>query len=129
MPITQMFSDMAVGIILLCGFVYVIRLIQAWLLHRTLREAIGRDSPMSPVLIDKIGQSEGGGDDSGDDRNGLVLIAVGLAILGMALIVNDPDWIRYGIGASLFPILVGLVLLGRHLWLRRTDERSLAARP
>ena len=56
-----------------------------------------------------------------------MLIAIGVAIAGFALIVNEPEWLRYGIGASLFPALVGGALLARHIWLRRTLERDVAA--
>ena len=50
-----------------------------------------------------------------------------LALLGLALVVDDPEWVRYGIGGSLFPLLVGLALLARHFWLSRVLEREIAA--
>jgi hypothetical protein len=73
-------------------------------------------------LLDRIAQSDSAKEHlGGDDRNGLVLIALGIAIAGFALVVNDAEWLRYGIGAALFPLLVGAVLLGRHVWLRRAS--------
>ena len=46
---------------------------------------------------------------------------------GFSLVVGDPQWLRYGLGGALFPILVGAALLVRHTIVRRTDERGLAA--
>jgi hypothetical protein len=112
----------------LTGFIFFLKLIQAWMLHRTLRDAIKRDSPLASGLIDKIDNTDSrdGQRLGGDDRNGLVLIAIGLALLGFSLVVNEVEWLRYGIGASLFPLLVGFALLGRHFWLRKLLERDLA---
>jgi hypothetical protein len=129
MPVTEMIAGIAAGVFLLIAFVYFLRLVQAWLLHRTLREAISRDSALAKELIEKIGGVDPNElDAAGDDRTGLVLIAIGVAIAGFALIVNDTDWLRYGMGAALFPILVGAALLARHLWLRRKLDRDVAAR-
>jgi hypothetical protein len=129
MAVTEMISMVAVALFMLTAFVFFLKMIQAWMLHRTLRDAIKRDSATAAGLVDKIDRS--GGDDvqrlGGDDRNGLVLIAIGLALLGFALVVDDPEWLRYGLGASLFPMLVGFALVGRHLWLRKVLERDLAA--
>jgi hypothetical protein len=122
MPVTQMIVGITGGLLLLTAFVYFLRLVQAWLLHRTLRDAISRDSATAEGLLDRIAQSDSAKEHlGGDDRNGLVLIALGIAIAGFALVVNDAEWLRYGIGAALFPLLVGAVLLGRHVWLRRAS--------
>ena len=116
-----------VALCMLTAFVYFLKLIQAWMLHRTLRDAINRDSPLASGLVDKIDKSDNGQRLGGDDRNGLVLIAIGIGLLGFSLVVNEPEWLRYGIGASLFPLLVGLALLARHFWLGKVLERDLAA--
>ncbi len=57
---------------------------------------------------------------------GLVLVAIGLALVGMSLVVADPEWERYGLGAALFPLFVGAALIARHLWLGRQLEREIA---
>jgi hypothetical protein len=122
-----MITGMSAGLFLLTGFIYFLRLIQAWLLHRTLRESIKSGSATAESLVERIdGRERGGQELRGDDRNGLVLIAVGVALVGFALVVNDPEWVRYGIGAALFPLLVGIALVVRHVWLRRSLERKLA---
>ena len=47
MPVTEMIVGMSAGLFFLVGFVFFLRLLQAWLLHRTVRKAIERDSPMA----------------------------------------------------------------------------------
>jgi hypothetical protein len=130
MYITDMITGISAGLLLLTGFVYFLRLIQAWMMHRTLRDAINRDSPMAGTLVDRIGS----GDLSAprlargnDDRTGLVLVALGIAVGGFSVIVGDPEWLRYGLGAALFPALVGAALLVRHYFMRRPDEADIAA--
>ena len=125
--IAETIGIIGVALCMLTGFIYFLKLIQAWLLHRTLRNAIERDSALAPSLVELVDGSDGQRL-GGDDRNGLVLLAMGLALFGFSLVVNDGEWLRYGIGASLFPLLVGLALLGRHFWLRKVLERDLAAR-
>jgi hypothetical protein len=120
-----MILGISAGLFMLTGFVFFLKMIQAWMLHRTLRDAIQRDSALASGLVERIDRS--GGSEAGlgaDDRNGLVLVAIGLALFGFALVVNEAEWLRYGIGASLFPMLVGLALLTR---LRKVLERDLAA--
>jgi hypothetical protein len=123
----EVIGIVAIALFMLTGFIFFLKLIQAWMLHRTLRDAIQRDSPLASGLVDKIDSKEEGQRLGGDDRNGLVLIAIGLALMGFSLVVNEVEWLRYGIGASLFPLLVGFALLGRHFWLRKVLERDLAA--
>ena len=128
---TETIAIIGVSLCMLTAFIYFLKLIQAVLLHRTLRKAIERDSSVVGDLVDKIDRADWA--DTGrqglgsDDRNGLVLVAVGLAAFGFAVVVNDPEWLRYGIGAALFPLLVGLALLARHFWLSRVIERDIVA--
>jgi Flp pilus assembly protein TadB len=128
MYVTDMIVGLSGGLFLLTGFIFFLRLIQAWLLHRTLREAINRDSTVAESLIERLDKGDQRRAElAGDDRNGLVLIAIGTALFGFALIVNNDEWIRYQLGAALFPLLVGLALLGRHLWARRQADRQNVA--
>ena len=130
MPVTEMITISSIALFFLLGFIFFLRLIQAWMLHRTLREAISKDSAQAGMLVDRIGSGELGGSRAGtssDDRTGLVLIAIGVALAGFSLIVGEPDWLRYGLGAALFPGLVGAALLLRHRMLRRSAEPDIAA--
>ena len=87
------------------------------MLHRSVREAMRSDSGLVPQLLDKLDEPRSTG--SGDDRTGLVLIAIGAAMFGFGLIQGEPEAIRGMSGLSLFPIFVGTVLAGRHWLLRR----------
>lgn len=128
MPVTEMITIAAIGLFFLLGFIYFLRLIQAWLLHRSLREAIKRDSAHAGMLVDRIGRGDLSRIEVGsDDRTGLVLVAIGIAIAGFSLIANQQDWLRLGLGAALFPTLVGAALLLRHYLLRRNAEPDSAA--
>ncbi|HEX8512477.1 MAG TPA: hypothetical protein VF688_05160 [Allosphingosinicella sp.] len=122
MPATEMIVTMAVGLFFLLGFIFILRLIQAWMVHKTLREAIGKDSAHVGGLVDRIGRYDSGGAraGSGDDRTGLILLALGAATAGFSLIAGEVEWLRYGLGAALFPALVGAALLIRY----RMQSRS-----
>ena len=128
MPVTEMITISSIGLFFLLAFIYFLRLIQAWMLHRSLREAINKDSAHAGMLIDRIGRSDLNRSEAGtDDRTGLVLVAIGIAIAGFSLIANQQDWLRLGLGAALFPTLVGAALLLRHYWVRRAAEPDVAA--
>jgi hypothetical protein len=130
MPVTEMITMTAMGLFFLLGFIYFLRLIQAWMLHRSLREAINKDSIHAGMLVDRIGRGDLSGprlEGATDDRTGLVLVAIGIAVAGFSLIANQQDWLRLGLGAALFPTLVGAALLLRHYLLRRAAEPEIAA--
>ena len=106
--------SIAVAIVLI--FNQLGRIFRAMMLHRTIRKGMIHNSSLTPELLEKIDEDKpatGGG----DDRIGLVLIAIGIAIIGMGVINGDADDIRNMAGISLFPLLVGAVLFGRH-WVR-----------
>ncbi len=109
------------------GFFLLARLLHAWMLHRSIRRALEAKSDAVSPLIDKLnkpyehlsGQSP---DAPGDDRNALVLIAIGLAMAGFGVIQGHEELIRVAVGAALFPIFVGIALL-----VRRRLARAAAA--
>lgn len=119
---------MAYSLTLLFGliaFVYFLRLVEIWLLHRSFREAIQRDSAVAAILVERLETSESRNSrQRGDDRTGLLLIAIGLALVGFTLLIGDERWARFGVGSALFPIFAGIVLLGRHIWIRRVAGRG-----
>ena len=109
------------------GFFLLARLLHAWMLHRSIRRALDAKSDAVSPLIDKLnkpyehlgGQSP---DTPGDDRNALVLLAIGLAMAGFGLIQGHEQLIRTSAGAALFPVFVGIALL-----VRRRLARAAAA--
>jgi hypothetical protein len=110
------------------GFFLLARLLHAWMLHRSIRRALEAKSDAVGPLIDKLnkpyehlsGQSP---DVPGDDRNALVLLAIGLAMAGFGMIQGQEQLIRISAGAALFPAFVGIALL-----VRRRLARAAAAR-
>jgi hypothetical protein len=99
------------------------RVLRAMMLHRTIRKGMENNSNLTPELLDKIEEQKSSGG-LGDDRIGLVLIALGLAIFGYGLVTGDMDDIHNMSGIALFPLFVGLALFGRWLYRRRTGAEA-----
>ena len=114
------------------GFFLLARLLHAWMLHRSIRRALDAKSYAVSPLIDKLnkpyehlgGQSP---DTPGDDRNALVLLAIGLAMAGFGLIQGHEQLIRTAAGAALFPVFVGIALLVRRRLARAAAAEERAA--
>jgi hypothetical protein len=64
---------------------------------------------------------------STEDRNALVLLAIGFAIAGFGLIQGREELIRVSAGAALFPIFVGIALLVRRRLARAAAAEERAA--
>ena len=115
--------DVLIFAILTTGAVLIVtqigRLMRTAIQHRTVREAISRDSNAVPSLMADIDEKPAR---STDDRTGLVLLALGVAVFLFGLIQGDPDDIRNMAAISVFPILVGAALLGRFLYRKRQGE-------
>jgi len=117
------------------GFFLLARLLHAWMLHRSIRRALEAKSDAVSPLIDKLNKPyehlgpQGGAEPSGgDDRNALVLLAIGLAMAGFGLIQGHEELIRISAGAALFPAFVGIALLVRRRLARAAalEERAAA---
>lgn len=99
------------------------RIIQAWMIHRSLRAAMATDRKLAEDLaakLDIVGQRA---EPRGDDRAGLVLVAIGLATAGYGLILDDAST-RAMLGAALFPSFVGAALLLRHALHKRATAKK-----
>jgi hypothetical protein len=116
------------------GFFLLARLLHAWMLHRSIRRALEAKSDHLGAMIDKLNKPyehlgpRGSADTPGDDRNGLVLLAIGLAMAGFGLIQGQEQMIRIATGAALFPAFVGIALLVRRRLARvaAAEERAAA---
>jgi hypothetical protein len=117
------------------GFFLLARLLHAWMLHRSIRRALDAKSDAVSPLIDKLNKPyehlgwQGASDaPGGDDRNALVLLAIGLAMAGFGLIQGHEELIRISAGAALFPAFVGAALLVRRRLARAAaaEERTAA---
>jgi hypothetical protein len=117
------------------GFFLLARLLHAWMLHRSIRRALDAKSEAVSPLIDKLNKPyehlgwQGGKEiaSGGDDRNALVLLAIGLAMAGFGLIQGHEQLIRISAGAALFPAFVGIALLVRRRLARTAAAEERAA--
>ena len=109
------------GIVMIVG--HLVRLARTTAIQKTIREAIRSDSPLTADLLDRIDQAQPAS--TGDDRTGLILLALGAALLCYGLIQGRPEDIRELSGVALFPIFVGAALLGRDYFLKsKKGDRS-----
>jgi hypothetical protein len=113
----------AIAVAVTVAIVQLGRVLRTMMLHRTVRDALTRDNALGPALLDKLEEPKSGGG-FGDDRIGLVLLAIGFAAIGFALIQGSQDTIKNVTGMALFPLFVGAVLLGRFIWNRRTGAEG-----
>ena len=111
---------MMTAIVLVVG--HLVRLGRSLMLHKTIRKAIRSDSPLTPELLDRIDRAQPSS--SGDDRTGLILLALGAALVGYGLIQGRVEDIRELSGIALFPIFVGAVLLAREYFKSKRGDRS-----
>jgi hypothetical protein len=114
---TLIFAVLTTGAVLIIN--QVARLVRNQSMQKTIREAISRDSGAVADLIARIDEASPAAKGHGDDRIGLILIALAAALALYSVIVGDPEDIRQMGGMALFPGLVGAVLLGREVWLKR----------
>ena len=116
------------------GFFLLARLIHAWMMHRSIRRALEAKSDSVTPLIEKLnkpyehlGAVGTPANSAGDDRNALVLIAIGFAMAGFGLIQGHEELIRISAGAALFPAFVGIALLVRRRLARAAAAEDRAA--
>ena len=115
------FAVLTTGVVL--GLTQLARLWRAAMQHKTIREAISRDSPAVADLLAGV-ELEQKPSGANDDRTAIVLIALGLALFLFGVIQGDMDDLRNMGGAALFPILVGVALLIRYYFARKRDGQS-----
>jgi len=116
------FAVLTTGAVLIA--IQLARLLRAAMQHRTIREAISRDSQSVAELaaaIDREQLQPAGGN---DDRTAFVLIALGIALLLFGVIQGETENLRLMGGAAMFPILVGAALLLRLHLARRRERRG-----
>ena len=89
-----MAADIVITIALATAVVLIFsqfgRVLRAMMMHRTVRDALTRESNLTPELLAKI-EDEKATAGFGDDRIGLVLLAIGFAIIGFGLLTGSPD--------------------------------------
>lgn len=116
LDVILIFAVLTTGAVLI--IIQIGRLWRAGMLHKTIREAISRDSPAVSELVAGV-EEEQKPAGANDDRTALVLIALGLALLLFSALQNSEDGLRQMGGASVFPIFVGIALLIRQYLVRK----------
>ena len=123
MPVTEMVVTVAIAAAGMLLLIALLRLFATLSEHKTIRKAVESNPQLAESLIEKAGSARG---ESVDERVAIILVAIGLAMIGAPLIaVDDPGMVRFAIGASLFPLLVGAALwlrLRASEWARRRDR-------
>lgn len=118
-------ADILITISLVTGAVLIInqiaRLIRNFSLQRTVRDAIIKDSPGLSELIERMDEGRGR-TTLGDERAGLVLIALAAALAIYGAIAAPADDVTNVVGLAMFPGFVGIALFGWALWVRRRGE-------
>jgi hypothetical protein len=112
----------AIATVFVTFFMQVGRIMRVNAMHKTVREALSRDSDLTPDLLDRIERDKG--TSFGDGRIGIVLVAIAAAIIVFGLIEGDANGIRETLEIAIFPLFVGGALLGRLWYLRRRGEIS-----
>lgn len=132
----RLLENLTMVSLLVVGLFLLARLLHAWMLHRSIRRALEAKSDVVTPLIDKLNKpyehvgarpAEPSNDVPGDDRNGLVLLAIGLAMAGFGLIQGHEQIVRVAVGAALFPAFVGIALLVRRRLARAAAAEEQAA--
>lgn len=122
MPATEMIVMVAAFSALALGFIQLLRLVSTAITHRTIRQAIDRDPNSAEPLLERLTTPR---ESRGDDRLGLILLAIGVATLGASFTAGDTGgWTDYGIGAAMFPLIVGAALMLRHYFVERAKRRA-----
>ena len=124
MPATEMIVMIAIVSALALVGIQLLRLAATAIRHKTVRRIIDRDPATAEAVIAELRTPES---PRGDDRLGLILLAIGIATLGASFTAGDTGgWTDYGVGAAMFPLIVGAALMLRHFLIERAKRRGSA---
>jgi hypothetical protein len=122
---TEFFTFSVIGTVMVLIVIQLVRPLRTASIQKTLRKAIDRDASVVPALME--GGIEPASAPQRDDRNGMLLIATGLALALFGVIQGDADDIRNLCGAALFPGLTGIAVIVYHRWMRPALAAGRAA--
>ena len=124
MPATEMIVMVAIVAALALVAIQLFRLAATAIRHKTVRRVIERDPAAAEAVIAELRMPEASG---GDDRLGLILLALGIATLAASFTAGETGgWTDYGVGAAMFPLIVGAALMLRHYVIERAMRRGNA---
>lgn len=108
--------SIGIAAVLLFTIAQLSRIIRSNAMHKTLRKAIEQGQPLDPELIERLDRTPESG--VADQRIGLVLVALALALFAASAMNPGQDNYRQLVTIALFPLFVGAALLARP-WLAR----------
>ena len=118
-------ADIVITISMVAGAVLIFnqfgRILRAYAMNKTLRQALTSERGITPELLDRLEENRPAS--NGDGRIGVVLVAIGAAIIVFGLITGDIENLEM-VGIAVFPLFVGAALLGRIWYLRRQGAES-----
>jgi hypothetical protein len=123
-------DGVVVGVVFALAIILLARLIQTLMVHMALRKAITANHPVAADLVERINrpfEPAGPPEMPGDDRNGLVLVAIGAAMGAGGLVIGGEQMVRLAFAASFFPLFVGIALLIRRRMVKREMGQEAAA--
>ena len=124
MPATEMIVSVAIIAALALVTIQMFRLAATGIRHRTVRRVIDRDPSAAEAVMAELRMPE---TPTGDDRLGVILFALGIATLLASFTAGETGgWTDYGVGAAMFPLIVGAALMLRHFWIERAKRRDSA---
>ena len=100
-----------IAAVLLFTIGQVARVIRSAATHKTLRKAIDQGQALTPELVERLEMAPPPG--LADQRIGLVLVALALALIATGIINPGEDNYRQMFTIALFPLFVGGALLVR----------------
>ena len=122
MPATEMILAVAIVAAIAAGLIAILRLVGTMITHKTIRRLVEVDPSHIDSVLAQITVSQ---ESAGDDRVGVILIAIGLAVLGASFTAGSTGgWTDYGVGASLFPLLTGAALCLRQYFVARSRRSA-----
>ena len=111
--------SLGIAVVILFTIAQASRTIRSGAMHKTLRKAIEQGQTLDPELIERLDRAPEPG--VADQRIGLVLVALALALFAAGVINPGEDNYRQLFTIALFPLFVGAALLARP-WLAKRSR-------
>lgn len=111
--------SIAIAAVILFAIAQLSRIIRSGAMHKTLRKAIEQGQPLDPELIERLDRAPE--PDVADQRIGMVLVALALALFAASAMNPGQDNWRQLMTIALFPLFVGAALLVRP-WLAKRSR-------
>ena len=103
-------SVMFISLAVIFCFFIIFRYKNRAQLQATVRHAIEQGQPLSPELLERLGQPVES--ENADLRKGAIAIAIALGFAALAFGIGEADATGPMLGIATFPLLIGLAYIG-----------------